>query len=70
MLRHIIFKCISKTHTPPKSHDAFIRPIRLVKEFNEFDLYSKEDTDLEITPEIKKYYDNLLNEYFYEELNW
>ena len=41
-----------------------------VKLFNEFDLYSKEDTDLEITDEIKKYYDNLLNEMFKGELQW
>ena len=43
---------------------------RLVREFNNFDLYSKEDKDLIITPQIKKYYKDLLNEYFYEELNW
>ena len=41
-----------------------------VKLFNEFDLYSKEDIDLEITDDIKKYYDNLLNEYFKGELQW
>ena len=37
--------------------------------FNEFDLYSKED-DINITEDIKIYYDNLLNEYFYGKLNW
>ena len=37
--------------------------------FNEFDLYSKED-DTEISDEIKKYYDNLLDLYFDGELNW
>ena len=41
-----------------------------IKKFNEFDLYSKEDIDLEITDDIKKYYDNLLNEYFKGELQW
>ena len=40
-----------------------------VLEFNNFDLYSKED-DTEITDEIKQYYDKLLDEYFEEELNW
>ena len=50
--------------------DSDLEKYRLVKEFNDFDLYSKEDTDLEITPEIKKYYDNLLNEYFMSELQW
>ena len=37
--------------------------------FNEFDLYSKEDP-IDITSETKKYYDDLLNEYFHGELNW
>ena len=40
-----------------------------VLEFNNFDLYSKED-DTEITYEVKKYYDDLLDEYFKGELNW
>ena len=44
--------------------------LKLVQEFNQFDLYSKEDIDLEITDEIKKYYENLLNEYFFKELQW
>ena len=37
--------------------------------FNKFDLYSKQD-DIEISDETKKYYDNLLDKYFYGELNW
>ena len=37
--------------------------------FNEFDLYSKKD-DINITEDIKIYYDNLLNEYFNGELKW
>ena len=37
--------------------------------FNEFDLYSKED-DVEISNEIKEYYNNILDEYFIGELNW
>jgi len=40
-----------------------------VKEFNQFDLYSKED-DTSISDETKKYYNNLLNEYFNGELEW
>ena len=50
--------------------DSDYDKIKLVKEFNEFDLYSKEDTDLEITNEIKTYYNNLLNEYFNGDLQW
>ena len=52
------------------NNDTDIEKLRLVKEFNEFDLYSKEDTDLVITDEIKKYYNELLNEYFRDELQW
>ena len=37
--------------------------------FNEFDLYSKED-NTEITDETKKYYDNILDEYFTNDLIW
>ena len=40
-----------------------------VLKFNEFDLYSKEDP-IEITQEVKEYYTNLLNEFFYEDLLW
>ena len=43
--------------------------LKNIKKFNEFDLYSKED-DTIITNEIKNYYTNLLNEYFYDELQW
>lgn len=38
-------------------------------DFNQFDLYSKED-DCNITDEIKSFYDNLLDKYFFGELNW
>jgi inositol oxygenase len=47
-----------------------LETLKLVQEFNQFDLYSKEDIDLEITDEIKKYYENLLNDYFFKELQW
>ena len=43
---------------------------RLVKEFNSFDLYSKEDKDFKLTDEIKKYYADLMLEYFTSELQW
>ena len=41
-----------------------------VLDFNQFDLYSKEDIDFKLTAEIKKYYENLLDKYFPEELSW
>jgi inositol oxygenase len=40
-----------------------------VNNFNKFDLYSKED-NINITDEIKSFYDNLLDKYFFGELNW
>ena len=43
--------------------------LKNVIDFNNFDLYSKDD-DTDITYEIKKYYDNILNEYFNDELKW
>ena len=41
-----------------------------VNNFNQFDLYSKEEKDFQITDEMKEYYNQLLNEYFPNELNW
>jgi inositol oxygenase len=41
-----------------------------IKYFNNFDLYSKEDKNFVLTHEIKKYYDNLLEEYFPDILQW
>ena len=43
--------------------------LKNVIDFNNFDLYSKED-DTDITDEVKKYYDNILDEYFNDELKW
>ncbi len=40
-----------------------------VNNFNEFDLYSKED-DINISEGIKQYYNYYLDEYFPEELQW
>ena len=37
--------------------------------FNMFDLYSKED-DININDDIKKYYDELLDKYFLDDLYW
>ena len=38
-------------------------------DFNQYDLYSKEDTDFVLTDEIIKYYD-LLDKYFPDDLLW
>jgi inositol oxygenase len=40
-----------------------------VREFNNFDLYSKED-NIHITQKTKEYYNTILDEYFFGELNW
>lgn len=41
-----------------------------IKEFNKFDLYSKEDTDFCLTEEIKNYYSDLLDKFFPNKLRW
>ena len=41
-----------------------------VLDFNQFDLYSKEDTEFKLTEEIKEYYRKLIDKYFPEELQW
>lgn len=38
--------------------------------FNKYDLYSKEDTQFELTNEIRDYYSKLLDIYFPEPLSW
>ena len=43
--------------------------LKNVLDFNSFDLYSKED-DTIIDSHVKSYYDDLLNEYFFGELEW
>lgn len=43
--------------------------LKNVLDFNSFDLYSKEDP-IEITGEVKEYYDKLLDEYFKGDLSW
>ena len=43
--------------------------LKNVNHFNQFDLYSKEDSP-DISNEIKKYYDELLEEYFPTILQW
>lgn len=43
--------------------------LKNINEFNSFDLYSKEDP-IEITEEVKEYYDKLLDEYFKGDLSW
>ena len=37
--------------------------------FNKYDLYSKGDSTI-ISDEIKRYYNNLLNDFFPDTLNW
>ena len=44
--------------------------LKNVNFFNQFDLYSKEEKAFQITDTMKEYYDNLLNEYFPENLQW
>ena len=41
-----------------------------VLDFNQYDLYSKEDTEFILTDEIKTYYDDLLDELFPHDLQW
>ena len=43
--------------------------LKNILDFNSFDLYSKEDP-IEITEEVKEYYDKLLDEYFEGDLSW
>ena len=43
--------------------------LKKVLEFNNFDLYSKED-DVLIDIHVKSYYNDILNEYFFGELCW
>lgn len=43
--------------------------LKNVKKFNEFDLYSKEDS-VKITEETQRYYKEIIDEYFDGELKW
>ena len=49
--------------------DGDYKTLQNVLEFNKFDLYSKEDP-IEITDDVKQYYDDLLDEFFMDELIW
>lgn len=58
-----------------KDYARFMKPcdeiiMQDVLEFNQFDLYSKTDTEFVLTDEIRTYYNNLLNEYFPEPMKW
>ena len=46
------------------------KTLKDVLHFNQYDLYSKADTDFKLTDEIKQYYDDLLDEFFNGELQW
>ena len=41
-----------------------------VLDFNQYDLYSKEDTDFILTEDIKEYYQKLIEKIFPKELQW
>ena len=51
-------------------NDKDITTLNDVKKLNQFDLYSKEDIDFEMTDNIREYYSKLLDEYFPEKLKW
>ena len=58
-----------------EEYKQFMKPedyklLENVKKFNQYDLYSKEDTDFILTDEIKNYYKKLLIEYFPKILKW
>ena len=58
-----------------KDYIHFMKPgdeiiMQDVLDFNEYDLYSKTDTEFVMTDDIRSYYENLLNEYFPEPLQW
>lgn len=41
-----------------------------VREFNQFDLYSKDDEEFVVTDKIREYYDDLINECFPKPFKW
>lgn len=51
-------------------NDTDEKIIQDVRFFNQYDLYSKADTEFQLTDEIRKYYDELLTELFNEPLDW
>ena len=66
---HSLYPWHSKGEYKKFMNDKDYKTLINVKEFNEFDLYSKED-DIYITDDVIVYYKNLLKEYFLEELQW
>ena len=50
----------------PEDHALKTRVLK----FNEYDLYSKSDEEFRITPELVKYYDTLLDQFFPAPLRW
>ena len=66
---HSLYPWHSKGEYKKFMNDKDYKTLINVKEFNEFDLYSKED-DIYITDDVIVYYKNLLKEYFFEELQW
>ena len=66
---HSLYPWHSKGEYKKFMNDKDYKTLINVNEFNEFDLYSKED-DIYITDDVIVYYKNLLKEYFFEELQW
>lgn len=57
------------------SYREFMKPddeeiLENVLNFNQYDLYSKIDDEFVVTDDMKKYYNNLINEFFPEPLLW
>lgn len=50
-------------------NDKDFLTLQNVQDFNGFDLYSKED-EVKVTQETIEYYNTILDEYFFGELNW
>jgi len=51
------------------TNDKDKRTLKDVLDFNNIDLYSKED-DTIIDSHVKSYYEKILNEYFFGDLEW
>ena len=57
------------------SYREFMKPedellLNDVRNFNTYDLYSKSDDKFKVTDDVKKYYNNLLQEFFPVPLLW
>ena len=70
MVQHLLCKVISWC---PNYHEFMNNEDKKTLEdviyFNQFDLYSKED-DTNISDEVKEYYNQILDEFFINDLQW